>query len=227
MPSHGSGPAWRVGTAAQPLRALLDRRTSGDRRRSRSELEYLAFRDPVTGLPNRWLFQDRIAQAVLRSQRQGDLVALLFLDLDGFKEVNDRHGHEFGDRLLGEVAARLVSGLRECDTAARLGGDEFAVILDGLTRPAQAASLAERLLGCIARPVTLGEHSLGVTVSIGIALWSQDGLDVGDLIRKADVAMYRAKEAGGSCVRFYSYLSALVEATAVESEKKTSAEREF
>ena len=149
--------------------------------------------DALTGLPNRRLFHDRVEQAILRARRQGERVAVMIIDLDRFKEVNDTLGHHSGDLLLGEVARRLRGTLRESDTVARLGGDEFAVLLPGV-RDASAAEGVALLLGdAISEPIALEGLSLDTEASIGIALFPEHGQDVADLLARADLAMYTAK----------------------------------
>lgn len=158
----------------------------------------LAPHDPLTGLPNRALFRDRLGQALAQARRRGGQMALLFLDLDGFKGINDTRGHEAGDRLLVETAARLGQCVREGDTAARLGGDEFTVILHEVTGAHDAAVVAQRLADALTQPVMDKGHALRVTVSIGIALGPVEGDDVDALLTSADAAMYAAKRRGAS-----------------------------
>jgi diguanylate cyclase (GGDEF)-like protein len=162
------------------------------RKRAEEALQHLALNDPLTGLPNRTLFQDRLDQAVRSAQRDGGGFALLLLDLDRFKQVNDTLGHHAGDLLLREVACRLAGAIRASDTAARLGGDEFAALL-----PGAAARVARRLAEAVARPFTLDGHSMGVGASIGIALHPDHGADGEALLRCADAAMYAAKRSRG------------------------------
>ncbi|BDT66044.1 hypothetical protein os1_01960 [Comamonadaceae bacterium OS-1] len=161
------------------------------------QLVRTAHYDALTGLPNRVLLGDRLHQAMAQSVRRELSLALLFLDLDGFKEVNDNHGHEAGDVLLRSVAQHLHDALREGDTLARFGGDEFVAILIDLDRPVDATPLLERLLRAAAKPVILGSHVLQVSVSIGMAWFDpQDVPDADHLMRQADKAMYQAKQAG-------------------------------
>ena len=165
------------------------------RKQLEEQLRQAALYDPLTGLPNRRLFQERLAWAIERARRHEDAgFAVVFLDLDGFKLINDSLGHLMGDELLTVVADRLREGLRSADTAARFGGDEFAVLLDGLDQEA-VLTIAERIQQRIAAPVQLGDHEVAVTASIGIAS-SQTGYDsADDVLRDADIAMYHAKEA--------------------------------
>lgn len=157
------------------------------------ELEYLAMHDPLTGLPNRILLQDRLLQAIRIGHRETAPFALLVLDLDGFKEVNDSLGHQAGDRLLHEVAMRLVARLRQSDTAVRLGGDEFAILLPNVANATDTETVARKLLSGLEEPVVLGDRRVCVTASCGAALFPEHGDEVGVLLRHADRAMYEAK----------------------------------
>ncbi len=174
-----------------------------ERQRVERELSQLAKHDPLTGLPNRALFQDRLTQALRWLDRHGHLVAVIFLDLDGFKAINDRHGHLAGDRLLVAVAKRLLRVVRRTDTVARLGGDEFTIILENLQCPADAARIAEKVLTGLRQPFELGGFVVGLGASLGIALAQQPGQAAERLTRQADEAMYRAKAAGGTGYRFH------------------------
>lgn len=173
-------------------------------KQSQHQLEYLAHHDPLTGLPNRLLFNERLGQALLRAERHGSMLAVLFLDIDRFKHINDSLGHPFGDSLLQEVGLRLQSLLRQEDTVARLGGDEFVLLMEELARPEDAATLADKVKGLFARPFDLLERSVRVTASIGISLYPRDGTDIDTLLRNADAAMYRAKEDGRNGYCFYT-----------------------
>jgi len=167
-------------------------------------LSYLARYDPLTGLINRTLFADRLQSAVARARRDGGLVALMFLDMDDFKTVNDRYGHAVGDALLRQVAERLVGSVRESDTVARLGGDEFTVILEGGHRVEDAGRVATKILAALAQPYRLGQREIVVTSSIGIATYPIDGDDADSLLRDADVAMYSAKAAGRNTYQYFT-----------------------
>lgn len=168
------------------------------------QIRHLAFHDGLTGLANRALLYDRLAHALAVSERQGSPVGLMFLDLDHFKPINDTLGHAAGDALLQAVAQRLSGLIREGDTAARIGGDEFVLVFENLSRPEDLATLAQRLLDALAKPVRLGPHSVGQTGgSIGIACAPRDGRSVDDLMRHADLAMYAAKSSGRQQFRFY------------------------
>ncbi|MCR4298524.1 MAG: diguanylate cyclase, partial [Gallionella sp.] len=166
------------------------------------EIQHLAQHDGLTGLPNRGLFLDRIQQAIVQSQRAGIQFALLFLDLDGFKEVNDMHGHSAGDHLLCMVAERLKSRVRGGDTVARLGGDEFTVLLLNVGSIADVETVVNKALLCLAAPYDMGGYSVTVTASIGICLYPEHATEVEKLLGCADKAMYRAKQAGKNNYKF-------------------------
>ena len=167
------------------------------------ESSFLALHDPLTGLPNRKLFCDRLRQALARSGREREDFAVMFLDLDRFKQVNDSLGHAGGDRLLAEVARRLQSALRASDTCARWGGDEFALLLAGVRSKAGAARTAGKVLRALEHPLHIDGQVHRCDASVGISMHPQDGADEDTLIRHADLAMYRAKAAGGGGYRFF------------------------
>ncbi|MBS4097557.1 MAG: EAL domain-containing protein [Sulfuricella sp.] len=169
-----------------------------------SRLAHLATHDSLTGLPNRTLFHDRLTQVLAHGMRSEHLAALLFLDLDRFKCINDSLGHDFGDQLLQGVAERLGKCLRREDTLARLGGDEFTLILPSLHHTNGARLVAQNILQALEQPFSIGGHELYISGSIGIALFPVDGSSVGELIKNADTAMYAAKNQGGSNYQFYS-----------------------
>ena len=184
--------------------ALLRRavRHAIERKRIERELSQLAKFDPLTGLPNRLLFHDRLAQAVQRIDRRDHAVALIFIDLDGFKAVNDRYGHAIGDRLLVAVAGRLRRVVRRTDTVARLGGDEFTIILEGLRHADDAARVAEQALLSLREAFEIGGAVIELGASLGVAIASHAS-DVPDaLTHRADAAMYRAKARGGTGYQF-------------------------
>lgn len=162
------------------------------------KLKQLAHHDPLTGLPNRNLFFDRLERSLLDGKRHGRIFALLYLDLDKFKPINDTLGHDFGDLALKEVSNRLLAVLRGDDTVARVGGDEFIIILNGLSHPDLAYTLARKVLDTVAAPLTLGSLSHQLGVSVGVSVFPQDGTSMDTLIAKADAAMYRAKNSGGN-----------------------------
>jgi diguanylate cyclase (GGDEF)-like protein len=167
-------------------------------------VEYLAYHDALTGLPNRSMFSKQLSQRIGEAQRYGRNLAVAFLDLDRFKQINDTLGHEAGDELLREVAARLRGCVRESDLVARLGGDEFVVVLPDLSDPKYVATVAQKILAVIARPFMLIGQEFRVTASIGISTYPQDGLDEQTLTKNADIAMYQAKAEGKNNFQFYS-----------------------
>lgn len=163
-----------------------------------AELSHRAFHDPLTSLPNRALLLDRIEHALARSERTPQGVAVLFVDLDRFKWVNDTLGHEAGDRVLVEIARRLSGAVRPGDTVARLSGDEFVVVLEGITAEADTTRVAQRIVAALERPHRVSGRDITISASIGVALGSSDVTDPEDLLRRADFAMYRAKRSGGA-----------------------------
>ncbi len=167
-----------------------------ERKLAQQRLEHQAFHDPLTSLPNRALFMQNLARALARAQRSLQTVAVLFLDLDRFKVVNDSLGHETGDQLLIEAAERLRDCLRPGDLAARFGGDEFTVLLEGVEQPELATRVAERIAMALSKPFELGGHEVMTTASVGIVMSEKGGDRAEDLLRDADVAMYRAKSKG-------------------------------
>ncbi|QBE62025.1 EAL domain-containing protein [Pseudoduganella lutea] len=168
------------------------------------KLDHLAHHDSLTGLPNRLLFNDRLQHALDRAQRSQEQLALLFIDLDRFKNVNDTLGHHIGDQLLKQVSEALRTRLRDADTLARLGGDEFVVLLEGLGSEYSATLVAEKLVAMFEQPFIVAGHELFVTCSIGVSLYPHDGTDLNVLLRNADVAMYQAKARGRNGYRFYA-----------------------
>ncbi|MDP2794944.1 MAG: diguanylate cyclase [Sulfurisoma sp.] len=163
------------------------------------ELAQLAHFDRLTGLPNRVLFFDRVERAINEARREQSGFTVLYLDIDGFKAVNDRHGHEAGDALLREVAGRIAGCVRDSDTVGRIGGDEFAVLLRTVNRPEGAAAVAQKIIEALAPPVEFSGHACRVGASVGIALHPDDGVNVEALLRNADIAMYEAKRRGKNC----------------------------
>ncbi|EPN62874.1 sensory box/GGDEF domain/EAL domain-containing protein [Pseudomonas syringae pv. actinidiae ICMP 18807] len=171
---------------------------------AQARLDYQAHHDPLTGLPNRTLFESRLQSALLHSEESGSLGAVLFLDLDRFKHINDSLGHPVGDLLLKGIAHRLKETLRDIDTVARLGGDEFIVLLPGLLQPSDAKAIANKLLACFSTPFEAGEHELYISPSIGSCVFPNDGTDVATLVKNADAAMYRSKAQGRNRVESYT-----------------------
>ncbi|SDS09957.1 diguanylate cyclase (GGDEF) domain-containing protein [Halopseudomonas sabulinigri] len=185
--------------------SMLDARTSllaSSLDEANSELVQLALHDNLTRLPNRILLDDRLDQAIQKSTRERRNFAVLFMDLDGFKSVNDIYGHHAGDRLLAEVAQRILDTKRSEDTAARLGGDEFVLLIDP-GEPEDAAALAQRLVESLAKPYQVESNTLHVSVSIGVAVYPGDGETAHELMVNADAAMYHSKEAGRNCYSFF------------------------
>jgi diguanylate cyclase (GGDEF)-like protein/PAS domain S-box-containing protein len=185
------------------------------RKDAEEQVRRLAYFDTLTGLPNRLLFTEQLIKALAHAERHGQEVAIMFIDLDDFKRVNDTLGHGAGDDLLKQIGARLASSVRtldsvtrhgfddDCNTIARLGGDEFIVLLNNVSHAVDAASVARRLVAALAEPVTLLGNELYVTCSVGVAIYPCDGNDIETLLMNADTAMYRAKESGRGGFQFY------------------------
>jgi diguanylate cyclase (GGDEF)-like protein/PAS domain S-box-containing protein len=173
------------------------------RKQAEEQLQYMATHDLLTDLPNRFLFNDRLNQAVAKAKRGDRRFAVLFLDLDGFKEVNDRFGHQKGDVVLQQVGERLKGCLRGSDTLARLGGDEFSLILEDILDTRSTAAVPQKLLAALAAPFYLDENELTITASIGVSLYPDDGETTELLLKQADTAMYRAKELGGNTYVYF------------------------
>ena len=167
-----------------------------ERKRAEEQVRHLAYHDGLTGLPNRLLFRDRLEVAVAQAHRDGSRVAVLFIDLDNFKVINDSMGHSQGDELLREVARRLTASVREGDTVARHSGDEFTLVLPGLRQPLDAVKAGNKLLDVLRQPFVLTGREVVVTASMGIAVYPEDGADAEALVKNSDNAMYRAKERG-------------------------------
>ena len=175
-----------------------------DRKVAIEKIMEMATHDELTGLPNRNLLMDRLSQAFANADRSGHNVALLFIDLDQFKSVNDSIGHDVGDLLLKEVAARMSAVVRAQDTVARQGGDEFLIILPDLSNPSLASVVAEKLIATISQPFEIDGHSLHIGASVGIAAYPRDAKDAGTLLKYADTAMYGVKTSGRNSYRFFS-----------------------
>jgi diguanylate cyclase (GGDEF)-like protein len=184
-------------------RDITERKTVGD------AIAHLAFHDALTGLPNRRLLNERLQRAVTSSSRTGQHCAIMFIDLDRFKQLNDTHGHEMGDLLLVEVAKRLRVCVREVDTVARLGGDEFVVLIQDLTDSAEQAgehahAVGRKILESLGAPYLLKGLNHESTPSIGATVFAGEGLNYGEILQRADAAMYAAKASGRNTLRFYS-----------------------
>lgn len=175
-----------------------------ERKEAEARLEYQATHDALTGLPNRTLFEDRLAHALALARRQAGSLAVLFMDLDEFKHINDQYGHDIGDQMLIAMAARLQECLRETDSLARVGGDEFTFVLENLQAYENAAVAAEKILAAVSAPYTFGGIAFSITASIGISIYPGDGDDPGVLLKAADLAMYAAKDAGKHAYRYFS-----------------------
>ncbi len=190
-------------------------------------LAFQAQHDTLTLLPNRTLFQDRVQQAILLARRHNGKAAVLWIDLDRYKQVNDMLGHRVGDEVLGEVARRLKSCLRESDAKARVGGDEFTVLLHDLESASDAEVVASKVLSALARPMLLGEHDLAITASVGISMFPEHGEDPGMLLRSADLAMYSAKRTGGNAYSIFEpgLGDSLARRLQIERELRTALDR--
>ena len=185
-------------------RVVVVSRDVTERLSADERLRYLAHHDLLTDLPNRVLMRDRIEQGLMQAERSNTRVAVMFLDLDHFKNVNDLHGHSVGDQLLRELAQRLRRRVRSSDTISRQGGDEFVIFLPNLPMRAAAVSVAESILDAFSRPFMVGNHTLEVGASIGISVFREDGTDVETLLRNADTAMYEAKQSGRAGYQFFN-----------------------
>jgi diguanylate cyclase (GGDEF)-like protein len=190
------------------VRSLL---YAAERQRLRTELEEarlreheLAYHDSLTGLPNRRLFYDRLGQAIEHAKRDKTMVGLMFLDLDGFKNINDSLGHGAGDSLLKAVAERLESALRSSDTVGRIGGDEFTVIVENIQWAQDAFHVADTIMRSFEKPFEVEDHEFFVTTGLGVSFYPEDGEDIESLVKRADVAMYRAKAEGKNKYCFYN-----------------------
>ena len=197
------------------------------RKQAERNLQFVASHDALTGLFNRSMFGQRLQQALAQAHRHERKLAVLFIDLDGFKLINDELGHDAGDVLLADLANRLRECMREGDTLGRLGGDEFVVLIEGYEQDAQLVEVARKVLETVAQPFLLRERTRGVTASIGIAAYPQDGRDAQDLLKNADIAMYRAKEQGKNNFRFHSadMNTHLVERIGLETALRRALER--
>jgi diguanylate cyclase (GGDEF)-like protein/PAS domain S-box-containing protein len=175
-----------------------------ERKAAEAKIAFLAHHDPLTGLPNRLLLKDRMQQAIVHGERSGNKVALLFVDLDRFKAVNDSFGHPVGDALLRDAAQRLLACVRDSDTISRHGGDEFLVVLTDLQNSEVPAQIAAKIMATLGESFHIETHEATISASVGIAVYPDDGTDFDELLKKADTAMYHAKEAGRNAFRFYT-----------------------
>jgi diguanylate cyclase (GGDEF)-like protein len=173
-------------------------------RRSQARIEFLATHDSLTGLPNRILARDRFGHAIALARRHQTMAALVFLDLDNFKSINDSLGHPRGDELLRRVGERLTTGLRDSDTVCRQGGDEFLILLGDVRDSGDVAEIGAKLLGQLTAPLLLDGLEVSTSGSMGIAMYPDDGADFDELLKKADIAMYVAKDAGRNALRFFA-----------------------
>ena len=192
------------------------------------ELDHLAHHDVLTGLPNRILLQDRLSQAIELARRQGRQLAVMFMDLDQFKHINDSLGHALGDQLLQSVAQRLVACVRQSDTVSRQGGDEFVLLFPHIEHAEDAALSAQKLLAALALPHHIDQHELHISASIGISIYPDDGQDTETLIKSADTAMYHAKENGRNNYKFFeqSMNARAVQRQSVEASLRRALERQ-
>jgi diguanylate cyclase (GGDEF)-like protein/PAS domain S-box-containing protein len=186
----------RYDTEGKPLNMIGTIQDITERKEHEKQLQHIAHYDALTGVPNRVLLADRLSQALARAKRDHGLMAVCYLDLDGFKPVNDNFGHEVGDKVLVEVTRRIKDAIREDDTVARLGGDEFVVLLVGMQVPEECAGSLNRLLDVVHQPIEIQGHSIRISASIGVALYPEDDHDPDTLLRHADQAMYIAKQSG-------------------------------
>lgn len=175
-----------------------------DNKRNAEIIKHIAYYDSLTGLPNRLLFNNRLGHAMSQAHRQNRILAIMFLDIDRFKTINDTLGHNIGDLLIHAIAQRLKSCVRKVDTVTRLGGDEFLILFTSLNRIHDAAILSQKIISMFSKPFVLDGHELHVTTSIGISIFPADGDDVTTLLKNADASMYYAKEQGGNNYQFYS-----------------------
>ena len=173
------------------------------RKEAEEKVRHLAHYDPLTDLPNRTLFTDRLRQALTLAKRDKTRMALMFIDLDKFKPVNDEYGHQVGDLLLQEAAKRMQQCMRESDTVARIGGDEFVVLLPVISNSNDALLVAEKIRFALNQPFLLLGHSLSISSSTGVAIYPEHGADDNQLVKNADTAMYYAKEGGRNSVALY------------------------
>ncbi len=179
-------------------------RDTTERIRYEEKIKYQAYHDTLTGLPNRLLFYDRLSVALSNARRGKGILAVIFLDIDGFKPINDNFGHDAGDILLQSITKRLMNCIRQGDTVARIGGDEFTLILPQVTQKEEVDEIARRLIDTLKEFYLINEHKLYITASVGISFYPDDGEDMQTLMKKADIAMYSAKDKGKNNYQFYA-----------------------
>lgn len=198
----------RTGRVIQCQAAVMDisehKAAEVQLRKAKDYLQHLAHHDPLTDLPNRLLFNDRLRSAITRARRSGKKVALLYIDLDRFKFVNDSLGHQAGDELLAEVARRIREAIREDDTTARIGGDEFTVILENLESVGSVDNIARKISAAISTPMQIGQNEIFVTPSIGVCVYPTDAVNDEDMMKFADAALYRAKDHGRNAIQYFT-----------------------
>nr|WP_277812895.1 GGDEF domain-containing protein [Sulfurimonas gotlandica] len=180
------------------------RNTEDELREQKVILSHQAHHDALTGLPNRVLFNDRLEQAIEKAKRSNSKIALLFIDLDHFKEINDSLGHDVGDEILKTVTTRLNESKRDEDTLARLGGDEFTIILEDLHQVQDSSLIANKVLESLSKSMNVNDNVLYVSSSIGISIYPDDGVSTKDLLKFADSAMYKAKDEGRNNFQYYN-----------------------
>ncbi|MBC3889036.1 EAL domain-containing protein [Acetobacterium paludosum] len=199
-----SGGAWRIDDL-ELLKVLANILADAfEKTETERKINQMAYYDPLTNLPNRVLFKDRLEQALALAKRRGKLIGVIFLDLDGFKEVNDTLGHNWGDQLLNQIGKRLSAGVRKYDTVARFGGDEFLIMVPQLSQLEDLVEIAEKIMTVFKQPVLIEEQEVYVNASSGIAVFPEDGENVNMLIKNADLAMYAAKKSGKGQIAFCS-----------------------
>jgi diguanylate cyclase (GGDEF)-like protein/PAS domain S-box-containing protein len=179
-------------------------RDISERKEAEERIRRLAHHDQLTGLPNRNLLTDRMNHALARARRHGGRMAVLYVDLDRFKPINDTLGHLAGDTVLKEVAGRLMGCVRSSDTVARVGGDEFVVVIEEISRPGEAARVARKIVDTLCRPIAVGSGECRISASIGVAVFPDDGLSIEEVCKAADVAMYRVKHSSRNGYRFFA-----------------------
>ena len=194
-----------IGELAKNFNVMLDKlyQSHDELNKQKDLMAYKAHHDELTGLPNRALFNDRLEFALIKASRRESVVAVFFLDLDRFKEINDTYGHDAGDEVLKVFAQRLRESIRAEDTLARMGGDEFMIIIEDHVNPDTSTVVAQKIVDSMKKPIELEANTLKLTTSIGIALYSQDAEEAQELIKNADLAMYDAKQSGRDNFKFY------------------------